>query len=285
MKRIRIQNTQNIVTHKYGIFMPGTLSNSMLRISLFFLLPTMTACGSTEKKSPVVAEALQNKSAESKTIGGITTPKGFTRITSEAGSFAAWLRTVPLKKDKAVYLYNGKLKPNQSAQFAVIDIPTGKKDLQQCADVVMRLRAEYLFSQKKYADISFMDYNGKWYRWQGRDSRPLFDNYLETVFGWCGSASLEKQLKPVTDINNIKIGDVFVQGGFPGHAVIVADMAVNRQGKKVYMLVQGYQPAQDMHVLVNPRNGDLSPWYEADDADETITTPEWTFLKSHLRYW
>ena len=51
------------------------------------------------------------------------------------------------------------------------------------------------------------------------------------------------------------------------------------------MLVQGYQPAQDMHVLVNPRNGDLSPWYEADDADETITTPEWTFLKSHLRYW
>lgn len=254
-------------------------------ISLFFLLPVVFGCGNRKQDYPAFQQIVEQEPVVNKNIGDISTPKGFIRMTAEQGSFAAWLRTVPLKKGKTVFLYNGKLKPNQSAQFAVIDIPTGNKDLQQCADVVMRLRAEYLFSQKKYADIAFMDYSGKWYKWQGRDNRPLFDNYLQTVFGWCGSASLEKQLKPVTDLNNIKTGDVFVQGGFPGHAVIVADMAVNEQGKKVYMLIQGYQPAQDMHVLINPRNGELSPWYEVNEAEDAIVTPEWTFSKSHMRQW
>ena len=45
------------------------------------------------------------------------------------------------------------------------------------------------------ADPSFMDYSGKWYNWLGGANRPWFDNYLQTVFGWCGSASLEKQFE------------------------------------------------------------------------------------------
>lgn len=102
-----------------------------------------------------------------KTIGAIPVPKGYERMSSPVGSFASWLRTVPLKTDKTVYLYNGQLKPNQEAQFVVVNISTGKRDLQQCADVVMRFRAEYLFAEKNYADIAFMDYKGKWYKWQG----------------------------------------------------------------------------------------------------------------------
>jgi hypothetical protein len=191
---------------------------------------------------------------------------------------------VSLKRDKVVYLYNGKLKPNQSAQYAVIDIPVGNKDLQQCADAVMRLRAEYLYAEGKYADIAFMDYSNKWYKWTGTDNRPAFDNYLQTVFGWCGSASLEKQLKPVIDFNSIKAGDVFVRGGFPGHAMMVVDVAVNKRGNKVFMLAQGYQPAQDMHVVINPMDEKLSPWYEITDA-EKIVTPEWEFTKRNLRSW
>jgi hypothetical protein len=136
----------------------------------------------------------------------------------------------------------GHAKRNQSAQFAVLDISVGNKDLQQCADAVMRLRAEYLFAQKRYTDIAFMDYNGKWYHWLGGSNRPAFDNYLQTVFGWCGSASLEKQLKPVTDFKNMKAGDVLVTGGFPGHAMTVVDVAENHEGNKIYMLVQSYQP-------------------------------------------
>lgn len=219
-----------------------------------------------------------------RSIGEIPTPHGYKRVFNRPGSFGEWVRNVGLKDDKTVYLYNAKEKPNQSAQFAVLDISTGKKDLQQCADAVMRLRAEYLFEQQKYDEIAFMDYNGKWYKWQGRNNRGKFDSYLENVFGWCGSASLEKQLEPVNNIEKMQTGDVFVKGGFPGHAILVVDMAENAKGEKVYLLAQGYQPAQDIHVLRNFTDSVLSPWYKLT-SEESIRTPEWTFNKSQLKRW
>jgi len=86
-------------------------------------------------------------------ISEIPLPAGFSRILFEKKSFADWLRTLSLKKSKIVYLYNGLPKRNQSAQFAVINISVGNKDLQQCADAVMRFRAEYLYSQKRFGEI------------------------------------------------------------------------------------------------------------------------------------
>lgn len=215
-------------------------------------------------------------------ISDIETPESYTRISVGKGSFAGWLRNIRLKKDKRVFLYNGSLKPNQSAQFAVVDISVGNKDLQQCADAVMRLRAEYLYLNKM--PIAFMDYSGKWYNWKGTGNRNTFDNYLQTVFGWCGSASLDKQLNPVVDFLTIKAGDVFVQGGFPGHAIIVVDVAINKKGQKVYLLAQGYQPAQDIHILNNPMNGAINPWYSVDTTS-LIITPEWRFNKQDLKTW
>ena len=72
-------------------------------------------------------------------VGAIPLPAGYHRITADKGSFAAWLRAIPLKKDRTVYLYDGSPKLNQDAQFAVLDVSVGHKDLQQCADAVMRL--------------------------------------------------------------------------------------------------------------------------------------------------
>lgn len=253
---------------------------------LFFFL-IAAGCNPVQEKplsgkGPKIAKPVILSDIQS--IGQIPAPRGYKRVIHKPESFGEWLRTARLKKDKTVYLYNGKEKPNQSAQFAVLDISTGKKDLQQCADVVMRLRSEYLFVQQKYNEIAFMDYNGKWYKWQGGSNREKFDSYLENVFGWCGSASLEKQLKPVSNIENMQTGDVFIKGGFPGHAVIVADMAENENGEKVYLLVQGYQPAQDIHVLVNPGDTKLSPWYKVTGPGK-VFTPEWTFEKNQLRRW
>lgn len=256
------------------------------RTVLFFLI-IIAGCNPVQEK-PLSGKRLKVVKpailSDIQAIGGIPTPEGYRKVFHKPDSFGEWLRAVRLKEDKTVYLYNGKEKTNQSAQFAVLDISVSKKDLQQCADAVMRLRSEYLFDQGKYDDIAFMDYNGKWYRWQGGSNRKKFDGYLENVFGWCGSASLEKQLKPVSNIENMQTGDVFVKGGFPGHAVIVADMAENEKGEKVYLLAQGYQPAQDIHVLVNPVDNELSPWYKLSDA-EKIITPEWTFYKSQLKQW
>ena len=276
----------------YGIQGTVTLQETMLKIfpsdrfnlAGFLLLPVIAiACGSAQDKTMDVPELISIP-LYPHTIGKIPVPQGYTRVTSAAGSFAEWLRNVPLKKDKTVYLCNGIPKPNQSAQFAVVDIPVGTKDLQQCADVVMRLRAEYLFVCRQYNNISFTDYAGKNYQWRGTDNRKQFEQYLENVFGWCGSASLEKQLKLVAGIRNLQAGDVFIKGGFPGHAMIVADVAVNNKGEKAFLLVQGYQPAQDIHVVVNPMNTALSPWYKITDAS-VIQTPEWTFYKNQLRRW
>ena len=225
-----------------------------------------------------VSPTLPSKVAE------ISLPSGYKRSPVSTGSFGEWLRQLPLKKDKTVYLYNGQPKPNQSAQFAVVDISTGKKDLQQCADALMRLRAEYLFATKQFDIISFTDYAGKNYVWKGGKDTAAFKGYLEQVFGWCGSASLEKQLTAVMDFNHISIGDVLIQGGFPGHAVMVIDLAENENGEKIYCLLQSYQPAQDMHILVNPVENSISPWYRAG-TDRKIYTPEWHFEKQHLRRW
>jgi uncharacterized protein DUF4846 len=64
------------------------------------------------------------------------------------GSLAAWLRRIKLKKDSRVHLYNGRLKKNQLAQFAVLDVMMSKGDLQQCADAIMRLRVRVFFQPK-----------------------------------------------------------------------------------------------------------------------------------------
>lgn len=99
----------------------------------------------------------------------------------------------------------------------------------------------------------------------------------------CGSASLSKQLKSVS-FNTIQPGDVLIRGGFPGHVVIVMDVAVNKEGKKIFMLAQSYMPAQDIHVLVNPTSKILSPWYEANGAT-MIVTPEYVFTNRELKRW
>jgi len=46
---------------------------------------------------------------------------------------------------------------------------------------------------------------------------------------------------------------------------------------------QGYMPAQDIQVLKNPMNKNLSPWYELDVNTEIIETPEWTFNSTDLK--
>jgi hypothetical protein len=217
-----------------------------------------------------------------KSIHEIKTPAGYHRLKTGARSFAGWLQEISLKKNNTVYCWDGSLKKNQSAQFAVLDMPVGKRDLQQCADAVMRLRAEYLFAQEKFSDIVFTDNAGKVYQWKGGSNRSLFEQYLEQVFSWCGSASLEKQLTPLNNQRLIEPGDIFIKGGFPGHAMIVVDVAVNKLGERVFMLAQGYMPAQDIHIVNNPGEKRISPWYSMND---TLITPEWIFYRSQLRKW
>jgi Domain of unknown function (4846) len=192
------------------------------------------------------------------------------------------ISAIPLPE--TVYLFNGAAKGNQQAQFAVLDISVGKKDLQQCADAVMRLKADYLLAQKKFDEIVFYDNERGVYNFAPPYTKENYATFMERVFGMCGSASLSKQLKTVSDFSAIQPGDVLIRGGFPGHAAAVMDVAENAGGKKIFMLAQSYMPAQDVHVLVNPADETLSPWYAADDTN-TIITPEYLFYKKELKRW
>lgn len=216
-------------------------------------------------------------------INEIPLPAGFERIKKDTASFGNWLLKVKLKKDKTVFTFNGRPKANQNAQFAVLDISVGEKDLQQCADAVMRLRAEYLFATKQYRQILFRDNEGKVYQFEEPYTSNNLQQYLQRVFGMCGSASLAKQLKHAA-LKEMEPGDVIIRGGFPGHAVIVMDVAINPEGKKIYLLAQSYMPAQDIHILVNPLNKNFSPWYTVND-EALIQTPEYTFTREELRKW
>ena len=232
---------------------------------------------------PVSVQNTFSQSNPFSTVIDIPVPRGYSRTTCEKKTFTQWLRNLALKKSKTVYLYNGIPKRNQAAQFAVIDISVGNKDLQQCADAVMRLRAEYLYSQKRFSEIIFCDNNKHEYKLGKLTDRKHFDEYLENVFAKCGTLSLEKQLDQISNLNELKPGDVLIQGGSPGHAMIVIDAAMNKNGKKIYMLAQSYMPAQDIHIVINPLNQNLSPWFELND--NTIYTPEWVFEKGHFKTW
>jgi len=236
----------------------------------------------------------------------IDLPAGYERIKVPSGSFAEWLRNLPLKKKGfPVYLYDCREKPNQQAHWQVVDIDVGDKDLQQCADAIMRLRAEYFYAGGYYDSISFDFTSGdampfrKWMegirpevdgdivRWIRTDdvdsSYTNFRNYLDIVFTYAGSYSLNKQLKPKENICNIEIGDIFIEGGFPGHAVIVVDVAVDKSsGKRKFLLAQSYMPAQDIHILKCPYKIPSSPWYNCD-IGERLITPEWIFDKDDLK--
>lgn len=231
-------------------------------------------------------------------------PKGYERQKLDSTSFDLFLRNLPLKENGSnVLYYNGIPKEKKNIYAAVVDLPIGKKDLHQCADAVMRLRAEYLWKQERFSDIHFNLTNGfrvdykEWMKgkrvmvdgnktyWKQVSSasntyRDFWD-YMEFIFTYAGTLSLSKELQTV-QINELKIGDVFIRGGSPGHAVIVVDVAIDpKNKKKIYLLAQSYMPAQEIQILKNPNNEDISPWY-SEDFEDFLETPEWTFKSSEL---
>lgn len=222
-------------------------------------------------------------------VKDINLPKGFTRIKTMEGSFGNFLQNLALTKDKTVYSYSGSviMSAENGYQYAVINMDIGNRDLQQCADAVMRLRAEYLYSIKKYNQIHFNFSDGKaryYTNYSKTDhSYKKFRKYMDYIFAYANTATLKKELKKVEHINDLQIGDVFIQQGRPyGHAVIVVDMAENKNtGEKIFMVAQSFMPAQSIHILKNT-NKENSPWFPVNFG-EKLYLPSWTFNKSDLR--
>lgn len=241
-------------------------------------------------------------STSNETVADIRPPVKARRIDVARGSFAEWLRYLPLKKPGVpVMLFNGEQKRNQDAHIRVVDMPVGSRDLQQCADALIRLRSEYLFSRGEFSRIRFSFTSGdiipfeRWRNgerplvkrnrviWRGGASRGAGHDaltvYLTTLFMYAGSISLQRDTVRIA--GSVQPGQILIQAGSPGHAVIVLDVAVDDAGRRFYLLGQSYMPAQEFHVLKNPQAPDISPWYA--ERDDIIPTPEWTFRRQDRR--
>ncbi|MBQ7974756.1 MAG: DUF4846 domain-containing protein, partial [Clostridia bacterium] len=213
----------------------------------------------------------------------ISAPEGYFRTQEEPGSFLMYLRGLQMKEHNSpVLLYDGSEKVNQSAHAAVFDFPLENADLQQCADSVMRVFAEYYWETGQFDKIAFHFTDGflceysKWregYRvafsggktlWKKSaaydDSYESFIKYMKIVFSYAGTASMEMYESKAILLSEVGAGDVILKGGSPGHVVMVVDVCENDAGEKAFLLAQGYMPAQEFHIINNPAHA-VDPWY------------------------
>jgi Domain of unknown function (4846) len=233
-------------------------------------------------------------------------PAGFSRVAVDAASFGAFLRALPLlPAGSPVVDYRDRLvrAGDDPRIAAVVDIDVGTSDLQQCADAVLRMNAEWRYSRgdrdvaypvSSGATLSYPRYlagerafaSGNKLLTQPSASRMsddhrAFRGYLDEVFTWANTTSLEREGARVP-FAELRPGDFFVMVERPyGHAVLVLDVARNDAGDVAMLLGQSYMPAQSFQVL---RPFGQRAWFVVRPGTTTVATPFWDpFPLSSLR--
>lgn len=244
----------------------------------------------TETTEPLLID--QNKSTINTRF---SPPKGYFWEKNSPGSFSEFMTNFPLHpKNFPVRDFNAVPIARQNNHVAILKIDVGDKDLQQCADAWIRLYAEYLWAQKRFEEITFEFTSGQQFSWNDYkkglrtqeiknrvrfvktkkpdDSYESFRQYLNIIFRYAGTISLDRESVSLTQNSQIQPGDFLIKPGSPGHSVIIVGVAKNNAGKRLYLLAESFMPAQDIHILVNREKPQLSPWYELDlKAPRTIT--------------
>jgi hypothetical protein len=285
----------------------------MKNITLVILWAAIYACqpsnnDSISKVSSVPDSIELDTALESnnRTLASIRPPIGYKTVETYSNEYGNYLQNLPLKpKGAKIKYFDGTIKSGFTQYAEVINLPIGDKDLHQCADAIMRMRADYLWYTGQYDKIHFNFTNGmrvdysNWMEGQRikvngnntswllsenlSNTKEVYWKYLEQIWMYAGTLSLSKELSS-RKADDIQIGDVFIQGGSPGHAVNVMNIAIHEKTKeKIFLIAQSYMPAQEIHVLTNPNNENLSPWYSIKNLNPLIT-PEWTFNTEDLKY-
>ena len=227
----------------------------------------------------------------------MTPPEGFARVELHPEGFGAWLRRLPVRPDGSVVrTYAGDVVAAPAQ--AVVPLDLGSGDLQQCADSVLRLYAEYRWTRGDAEDLEFHFTSGDGSRWSDwrrgerfrvhgtsvervltvpvADDHASYRAWLQHTFMYAGTRSLKLDAQRVPPPVPLTAGDVFVSPGSPGHAVLVLDVAVDEGGRRVGLLGQGFMPAQTFHVLKGQGGHVLSGWFLLPhDPEDTLKTPSW----------
>ena len=231
-------------------------------------------------------------------------PEGYIRTEYPEGSFGSFVRNYPMKPDGSpVLLWTKEPKGNQRDHAAVFDMMVEDElDVQQCADSVMRIYAEYFRATGQYDRIRFhfvsgflCDYNSYiqgnrvqvsgddvvWVQSQpAEDSDSVFNEYMKIVCAYASTLSMESE-SVSADLQDLQIGDIFLKGGSPGHVVMVADVC-EKDGRKAFLLAQGYMPAQEFHIVKNPLH-ENDPWYYEEEVRYPFRTQAYTFPEGSFR--
>lgn len=229
----------------------------------------------------------------------ILLPENFKRITYPENSFSEYLQNYALLPfDSEVINFDGNPYFYQAGHVGVLDISVPTHGLMQCADVLIRLRAEYLWNQNRKEDIGFNFTSGHYCSWEkyaegyrpnisGNNvtfqktshtdsSKENFYKYLDLIYMYAGTLSLYSEMNKINSIEDIEVGDMLIYPGSPGHVIMVVDKAVNTEGELLFIFAQGNTPSQSMHMIKNLNDLSISPWY-AIEIGETLGIPTYTF--------
>jgi len=238
-------------------------------------------------------------------VDAIPTPPGWERVPAAAGSFAAWLRELPLAAPGTpVKSWRGEevFAGDEEYVQAVVAIDVGKADLQQSADVIIRFDAEWQWSLGR-RDMTYLAatkdplpyasyVQGKRVLAQGphiywvkqRDptdpnDRGAFRDFLDTVFIWANSTAVRMQSDPV-EAKDLVPGDFFLQRDKTGHALVVLDVVTKPSGERLALVAQALTEAMSIHVL---RPGRGTAWFSLNPPEPLLTPHTKEFAWADLR--
>jgi len=233
----------------------------------------------------------------------IPMPRGYHEVAVRPGSFGEWLRYIAVAPPGTPVRDVGGKRLRMASRYAKAVLAIDPREMQECADVVIRLRAEYLRQAGEPDKLVFPLTSGgsiSWPRWiagerprlagdrivfgrtsERGDSREQFDDFLTSAFTWCGTISLARDGRSVSP-EDIQPGD-FVSRPSPGstgHAMLIADVVEDDAGHHLALMVQGAMPAQTPHVALGHV---LGAWVVVDPAG-ALEVPgwrpfEWTLLR------
>ncbi len=282
---------------------------SILVVALLFVVYKNTSKGKmmTNHVKGVVTNAITDpdyiyKDGDSISVRVIV-PEGYKRVKHAPGSFQEYLRNYKLKPyGSKIINYDNSEYFAQDWHDAVLEVPVPNNGLQQCADALMRMRSEYLWDQNRKDEIGFNFTSGHYCSWKKyalgyrpkisgnkvtfhkvaspNHSKSNFYKYLNLIYMYAGTLSMYHELEKVP-VSEIKIGDMLVKPGSPGHIEIIVDEVINQQGDKMYLLAQGNTPAQSVCLLKNFEDTSISPWYKFNE-NEPVYTPSYYFDKAEF---
>lgn len=217
-------------------------------------------------------------------------PAGAQRVAPNA--FGEWLQARTLRAaDTPIRTHDGRIVYHNGRP---LEMGIVRGDLQQCADSVIRLRAEWLREVGRMSDLDFFATSGDplpWQRyaagekpvaignkieWQSTTRNQSWDGWLQAVFTWAGTRSLAAyETRPVSAPEP---GDMLVQPGSPGHAVVIFDVA-KADGQTWLLIGEGFMPAQDFHIEHGPVGG----WFAWGPSGTRLN--HWNMDKDSLRRW